>query len=423
MSGIESWSTTPANNNQSPPFGWPAGILPSQVEPIGRQMMTSLAAWYQAAEWINYNFTPTYVSATQFTLPGNVTPTFHVGRRVQATDGATSVYGTITVSAFTTLTTVTVVWDTGVLQTGVTIVYVSITSAVNTSAPNVTSSANPTASVGLTAVNGSATTYMRSDGAPALSQAITPTWTQVHTFSAKPVMNAGATVNAASGTALTVNGASGGVVGVLNSAAGQDLQIQLQTNGALRGYLGAATNVNGLINGSVVGDLIFRGENTVNLLFSADGGANAEFKILGTPALQGRGPVAAALVDMTPDKGSFTGTLTGMTAGTTGTVSWVRMGNVVLVYVAAAISGTSNTNAMTLTGLPAAIQPATTQIGQCPVTDSANGTIMGTFSITGGTVTLGRATLNVSVITYAQAFQTSGAKGLPAGWLISYSLA
>ena len=42
--------------------------------------------------------------------------------------------------------------------------------------------ANPTASVGLTAVNGSATTFTRSDAAPALSQAISPTWTGNHTF-------------------------------------------------------------------------------------------------------------------------------------------------------------------------------------------------------------------------------------------------
>lgn len=42
--------------------------------------------------------------------------------------------------------------------------------------------ANPSATIGLSAVNGSATTYLRSDGAPALSQAIAPTWTGVHTF-------------------------------------------------------------------------------------------------------------------------------------------------------------------------------------------------------------------------------------------------
>ncbi len=42
--------------------------------------------------------------------------------------------------------------------------------------------ANPTASIGLAAVNGSATTATRSDGAPALSQAISPTWTGNHIF-------------------------------------------------------------------------------------------------------------------------------------------------------------------------------------------------------------------------------------------------
>jgi hypothetical protein len=43
---------------------------------------------------------------------------------------------------------------------------------------------NPTASVGLTAVNGSATTFMRSDGAPGIDQTIAPTWTGLHTFNA-----------------------------------------------------------------------------------------------------------------------------------------------------------------------------------------------------------------------------------------------
>ena len=42
--------------------------------------------------------------------------------------------------------------------------------------------ANPTASVVLIPVNGAATTAMRSDAAPQLSQAIAPTWTAQHTF-------------------------------------------------------------------------------------------------------------------------------------------------------------------------------------------------------------------------------------------------
>src|SRR5271165_5076070 len=43
--------------------------------------------------------------------------------------------------------------------------------------------ANPSATVGLSAVNGTAATFITSDSAPALSQAIAPTWTGKHTFS------------------------------------------------------------------------------------------------------------------------------------------------------------------------------------------------------------------------------------------------
>lgn len=53
------------------------------------------------------------------------------------------------------------------------------TSGTLTTTANV---ANPTASVGLSAVNGSATTFMRSDAAPPLSQSIIPTMTGLWTF-------------------------------------------------------------------------------------------------------------------------------------------------------------------------------------------------------------------------------------------------
>lgn len=46
---------------------------------------------------------------------------------------------------------------------------------------------NPTASVGLVAVNGVANTWMRSDAAPALSQAIAPTWAGQHIFAVPPI--------------------------------------------------------------------------------------------------------------------------------------------------------------------------------------------------------------------------------------------
>lgn len=68
---------------------------------------------------------------------------------------------------------------------------------------------NPTATIGLTAVNGVALTLIRSDGAPALSQAIIPTWTGRHTF-ANSGSNAGALqIAATSFAAMSWNDLSG----------------------------------------------------------------------------------------------------------------------------------------------------------------------------------------------------------------------
>lgn len=46
--------------------------------------------------------------------------------------------------------------------------------------------ANPSATIGLSGLNGSSGNFMRADAAPALSQAITPTWTNLHNFTASP---------------------------------------------------------------------------------------------------------------------------------------------------------------------------------------------------------------------------------------------
>lgn len=61
-------------------------------------------------------------------------------------------------------------------------VYISRTSDVRSGITAGDAFANPSATIGLAAVNGSAVTMMRSDAAPPLSQAIAPTWTGIHTF-------------------------------------------------------------------------------------------------------------------------------------------------------------------------------------------------------------------------------------------------
>lgn len=86
-------------------------------------------------------------------------------------------------------------------------------------APVSTVGANPSALVGLLAINGVADTYMRSDAAPALNQGINPTWTGHHTFDSSSPATAFITLSAGDVTyAYLGNGAavlSGGIAGDL----------------------------------------------------------------------------------------------------------------------------------------------------------------------------------------------------------------
>jgi hypothetical protein len=121
--------------------------------------------------------------------------------------------------------------------------------------------------------------------------------------------------------------------------------------------------------------------------------------------------------------GSFTGTLTGMTAGTTGTVLYKRVGSLCYLYTTSAITGTSNTTAMTMTGLPAACQAAHAHDAWCSVTDNGNLLMACQASVLNGTVTfqLGKTSGVANFLQYsATNFTNSGTKGIPATWAICY---
>lgn len=96
--------------------------------------------------------------------------------------------------------------------------------------------ANPTGTVGLAAVNGVAITAMRSDAAPPLSQAISPTWTGNHKF------------NPTAGVALSASGPSG---------LSRTIDIQTQ-------YSGTITSGNQQINQIAINDSAILGANTAN---------------------------------------------------------------------------------------------------------------------------------------------------------------
>lgn len=119
--------------------------------------------------------------------------------------------------------------------------------------------------------------------------------------------------------------------------------------------------------------------------------------------------------------GTFTGTLTGMTATTTGTVNWVKMSTTgAMVYITADILGTSNATTMTMTGLPSSVQPTNSTYVPCArlENNSAFG-LAGYASISGGTITF---TMLTSSQNDGGPWTGSGTKGLKAGWCVVYPL-
>jgi hypothetical protein len=121
-------------------------------------------------------------------------------------------------------------------------------------------------------------------------------------------------------------------------------------------------------------------------------------------------------------QGTFTGTLTGFTANPTGTVNYQRIGKIVHLWITTAITATSNTGNMTMTGLPAIIQPAS--VTNFAMTQGAND--QGTDSGTIGTVNAGTITFNLAQtaagIVFGGGWHNTGTKGLNAGWATTYAL-
>lgn len=89
-----------------------------------------------AAEWNESGFVPTYINATQFSVPGDQTSTLHVNRRVRTRNTAGYVYGRISVSSYgASITTVTVVNDSGTLDSGLSAVAYGFLSFTPSSVP------------------------------------------------------------------------------------------------------------------------------------------------------------------------------------------------------------------------------------------------------------------------------------------------
>lgn len=197
------------------------------------------------------------------------------------------------------------------------------------------------------------------------------------------------------------------------------------TSSTVVGAIGAGV----LITGAGVNDLQFYSPTAID--FSINSGTSTDMRIAGTsasPTLQFRGATAGALVDMTPDTQTFTGTLTGYATPPTGNVIARRMGNFAILYVAS-ITGTSNANTLTMTGLPAAWQPANRQMFPCSLIDNGMNVLgLADIPALAGTITFYRSSLVAAAIGsavqfVATAFTTTGTKALNLTVIGPYELA
>lgn len=78
---------------------------------------------------------PTFIGTTSFSLVGDQTTEFHIGRRVKTTNSGGTIYSTISNSVFGAVTTVTVINDSGVLDSGLSAVEYGLLTATNPATP------------------------------------------------------------------------------------------------------------------------------------------------------------------------------------------------------------------------------------------------------------------------------------------------
>lgn len=113
----------------------------------------------------------------------------------------------------------------------------------------------------------------------------------------------------------------------------------------------------------------------------------------------------------------YTGTLTGCTTSPTSQITAYRTGNLVTLYSGGSLTGTSNTNAMSITGMPLALRPANPITQLCRVID--NGTQqLGTVQVT----TAGTVTFGLGAVSDFSGFTSSGTKGIFGSWAIVYDV-
>ena len=296
---IGKYDTTAANNTATGTgsVSIAEGMLPSNVNNAMRDIMADIRQWYNSAEWIEYgdgagSYTPAYASGTSFTIASaDVTSAYHVGRRVKAVGSSTgTIYGSITATAFSTNTTVTVSWDSGSLSSESLTIYIGITSATNTSMPETPSI------TGDYTLDVSGDIILDADGGDVFFKDGGTTFGSATNTSGNLIIKSGTT------TALTFSGANATLAGDL-TISGDDLTMGTNTSGML--LVADGTNFNPV---AVSGDVTMASNGAVTIASTAVensmlAGSIADSK-LSTISTAGKVDIGALEIDGASDIGA-----------------------------------------------------------------------------------------------------------------------
>lgn len=219
----------------------------------------------------------------------------------------------------------------------------------------------------------------------------------------------------------------------------------LTTGGAAADYVDVLfrhiNSVGGYIDGASIRSVVVDPSNGVRTSNLQLYGSNNETQTLGlTIGPTGKGTFNDSIIgasqrltgSLTADtlistkfyaEGTFTGTLTGCTTSPTVTIYYVRIGKHVTLTIPTSITATSNATTATITGLPAALQPARSQFMAYDGVWNNSSTYMGSIgiSLSAGLDRLDLFYHSAAGTASTNSFTSSGTKGLDPG-TISYIL-
>jgi hypothetical protein len=394
--GIEAWSTTAASNNASPPDGAPEGQTPGSVNNVIRQCMASVREWYEAAEWVDFGHVITRTDNDTFSVPGDLTALYQVGRRLKV-DGSATGYCTISASTFSTPNTIVdVTMDSGNLPVTLSTVYVGMLSVSNHSLPSplpAISGAN------LTALN--ASNISSGSLADARLSSNVPLKDAANTFTASQFFNI------AGAASLSITNSSASITSYLGSDGSQGFAgtstahpFRFYTNNTDRGAIGSAGNwtINAPGSGSALTATGIAANYALDIVGSGTTDQSFGVKVqAGTSgndfAVRVSNAANTGLFTIYGDGGITTGAATGgdKGAGTLNTAGAIYQNNVAV----ALSTDLSALNASNLTSgtVPDARFPAT-----FPAASGANLTALNATNIASGTLANARlpATINVA---------------------------